>query len=1282
MLRNRAVAFLLSCLASPLALALGLGPLEATSALNEPFKGRIEVLGAKPEDFDTLTVGLAGDEAFARAGIERAGALFQLRFQVSDATDGKDYIAVTSRDPIREPFLNFLLEMNWANGRMLREYTVLLDPPTYDPNRRLAATPAPAAPAAARPAVAPRAATPAYTPRPAAAPSPAPSTGAGAGAGQDIEVAPGDTLWSIARSARPDPGVSVQQMMLALLRANPEAFVNDNVNQLRRGAVLRVPDAASIAGISNAEAIAEIRRQHQVWSEYRGHVAAAPAAQPMGAPAESGAEPSTPAAASDADARLELVAPGDKPAETEPTKPGAAADEGAAAGGNAKLLADEQSDTSARQAGDLNERLAEAEEIINILQRQVNIKDQELAALQARLAELGVKPADIPQPQTETGAEPATVPATEGAATPEPATTEPATAEAAPETPATAEAEPEIDVDAPTPPAAEPATPAPPAATAEEPEVEVEAPAAGFPANLVPKDIADLVPGGALGVIALVVLILLALIGSIARAVFKTRAAPSEPVATPVSTTPVAPAPSDDTTTLLGGAAAATAGADTVDEFSKTLTSFDPMATSPSLPAFDPQATVEASAAEATVQQAAVPESDPLEEVNVYLAYERFDQAEELVKRVIAQNPDRHEFKLRLLEVYYSSNDRAAYEAAARELYDAVGESDPLWASAVAMWSEMSPDRALFEEGGNLEITAAPAAAKAFVDITGDSDVDLTEATITHAPGGHEAGLDFDLGAVPDQAGGDDVIDLTGGDALGADDDVLDLTRAGDADDLGAVLDLTEQAPAEAQFDIAASGIFDLTEGEGGGNELLDVTGGDLDTGLPAPLDLAAGGDMLDITGGDADGGDLLDITGGGHGSDDLLDITGGGHGGDDLLDISGGGQVGDDLLDLGLGDLEPLSRTTGGSDLLDVTKTGDVSTVDDNDLLNVTSSGPQAPALDEDELDLDLGGLDAELAPPATVEDEDALAFDISDTVAPALGAPRDHVPAGGVADEMLDLTGGGLGAADEDALEFDIGGLDIEDHPTVEMEVPKAQAPGLDLDLGLGDDEPGELDFDIGAASDDDLSGAFDISESEDAAGGLEITMGSTQPFDGELSLKGDALDALALDEDAVGEPPALDFGLTTEMGSLAMVDENLAGEETVDMSSMGLARNSLLLDAENDGLDDLTIDLEGALDGGIETVEMNGAHIDTMALDALDIESDDHPDLGASQTIVMPVDHTVERQSAADEADTKLNLAKAYIELGDAEGARSILDEVVVEGTPAQQAEARGLLGQLKR
>ena len=293
MLRNRAVAFLLCCLASRLVFALGLGPLEATSALNEPFKGRIEVLGAKAEDFDTLTVALAGEDQFRRAGIDRVPALFNLRFSVADTTDGKDYISITSREPIREPFLNFLLEMNWGNGRLLREYTVLLDPPLYDPNRRqAAASPVSRAPApvSSRPAMTP----PMSAPMPRAADASA-APAARSASGEIGPVGAGDTLWSLASAYRPDDSVSIQQMMLAILRQNPDAFRDGNVNMLRRGAVLHVPDDAAIHSISARDAAAEIRHQHQLWQEYRQQVAAAPAAQPLGTPPRAAA-PATAAA--------------------------------------------------------------------------------------------------------------------------------------------------------------------------------------------------------------------------------------------------------------------------------------------------------------------------------------------------------------------------------------------------------------------------------------------------------------------------------------------------------------------------------------------------------------------------------------------------------------------------------------------------------------------------------------------------------------------------------------------------------------------------------------------------------------------------------------------------------------------------------------------------------------------------------------------------------------------------------------------------------------------------
>lgn len=1196
MLRNRAVAFLLCCLASRVAFALGLGPLEATSALNEPFKGRIEVLSAKAEDFDALTVALAGEEQFRRAGIERAAALFQLRFSVADTLDGKDYIAVTSKDPIREPFLNFLLEMNWANGRLLREYTVLLDPPLYDPNRRMApATVATSAPRAAastsRPSAAPQA-RPAAAASSVGAPRAAASPASGAApraAGEIGPVSAGDTLWSLARNVRTDDSVSIQQVMLAILRQNPEAFKQGNVNMLRRGAVLHMPDDATMRSISAKEAAAEVRHQHQLWEEYRHHVSAAPAAQPLGTPAaaaepapassEAAPESTTPTS----NARLELLAPGGSAAGAASGKSGTSGADGAATG-DAKLVRDEALDSTKQQAGDLKDRLSEAEEIINILQRQVNIKDQELAALQARLAELGVKQGDLGEPAeaglSSTGAQPADSASGAAAAS--------ATQEVVPETPleAGAESEPEIDIDTGK---TAPAEPAP--VVDKEPEIEVAAPqdaSPGFPASLVPPAIADKVPGGALGVIGL----LLALLGIgavIIRTVLKSGGEAAQPVAVPLRTSTPSIGSEDITQ-------ASTLAAAADDDRTETPTNFDPLATTPSLPAFDPNATVVDVAPDATVQQGA-PESDPLEEVNVYLAYERFDQAEELVKRVIAQYPGRHEYKLRLLEVYYSSNDRVSYENAARELYDAVGANDPLWESALAMWAEMSPDRALFAEGGALAATLLPASASAFVDITGS---DATEATLTHAPGGQDRAVDFDLvGEATDTgSGANDILDLTAEDG-GVDNEVIDLTSTAElaeTGEMGSVLDLTA-GKDDAPFEIGASGVFDLTEGVGEGNELLDITGG----------------------------GDTSDS---------------------DFLDLSG-----------------------GGSDLLDVTKTGDVSMVDDLDLLNVTAPGtssnvqPAETALDSGELDFDLDADTEASAATAT------SAFDISDTVAPVFH--QDDIDE----DDILDITGGNLAVgAGADELEFDIGGLDIEDHPTVEMELPAvAKATGLDLDLSAGGGAS-ELDFDI-AAGGDELSKAFDISESEGDEGDLEITMGSNQPFEGELSLQGEELDAIALDGlDALSLDGDLDFELdgTTEIDSIA-------GDETVDMASATALRGaSLSLNSGDDdtSLDDLTIELDEA-----HSKEGDGDHLDTLALDALYIESDDHLDLGASQTIVMPVDHTIERQSAADEADTKLNLAKAYIELGDADGARSILGEVAVEGTPAQQTEARTLLSRLK-
>ena len=412
MLRNLAAALALTLL-SQTAMGLGLGTLKQSSGLNEPFNARIGILSATAEDLDTILVRLADGEQFERAGIDRGGVLLQLRFKVVEAGSGEDYIQISSREPIREPFLNFLLELNWAKGRMVREYTVLLDPPLYDPVRRQAATtqattaPAPTPPPPITEPVMqkpePLPAEPAAPvviteplEEPADVPAPAPISQY-----EDNSllnpVQANDTLWSIASANVPDGSVSVQQMMLALLRANPEAFGENNINILKRGAILRLPDSDEIASVSRSDAIAEVQRQHQLWNNYRDvaiedvpevaqelpvvEESPAPMVDEPQVAEESTVEPE-PMADEDSvmeetpveepSGRLELVAP-----DSDDDEIGA----GAGADGMSDVtLAQEELDAQVQENTELQARIAEANEIIDLMSRQVDIKDDELAA--------------------------------------------------------------------------------------------------------------------------------------------------------------------------------------------------------------------------------------------------------------------------------------------------------------------------------------------------------------------------------------------------------------------------------------------------------------------------------------------------------------------------------------------------------------------------------------------------------------------------------------------------------------------------------------------------------------------------------------------------------------------------------------------------------------------------------------------------------------------------------------------------------------------------------------
>jgi pilus assembly protein FimV len=240
---------------------LGLGEIEVNSALNQKLNADIEILSATPEDTETLIVKLASRKEFQRAGLDRPYELNDLRFK-SVVIDGAPHIIVTSSSPIREPFLNFLLEVDWPKGHLLREYTVLLDPPVFmTQSASSAAAPVTQASATADntgfrpsssgtgnvvPVFAPGVSASSVSPRPAAqSPSdsmaqapvnpafiPAPMVQQQTSINQppgSYRIQSGDTAWSLADAMRPDRSITVEQMMIAMLRANPESCLGVNI---------------------------------------------------------------------------------------------------------------------------------------------------------------------------------------------------------------------------------------------------------------------------------------------------------------------------------------------------------------------------------------------------------------------------------------------------------------------------------------------------------------------------------------------------------------------------------------------------------------------------------------------------------------------------------------------------------------------------------------------------------------------------------------------------------------------------------------------------------------------------------------------------------------------------------------------------------------------------------------------------------------------------------------------------------------------------------------------
>ena len=356
---------LIACLAlSGVACAVGMGGINVTSSLGEPLKAEIELVAVGKAEKSSLSAHLASPDIFKGAGMDYPNNLPALKFQIETRANGEPYLRMTSAQPINEPFVSLLVELSWSSGRLLREYTFLLDPPGFKSEQPIAAEVAPVAPSvpATPSVVAPpiRATAPmdekvfaeVVTPAPGRKPAANGNTASGA-----IKVKRGDTLIGIARLTKPS-GVSLERMLVALYRANADAFDGDNMNRLKTGKILQMPQSHDLDKLAQGDAVKEIHVQVADWHAYRQKLASASSAVAEHAPKQQSSGKISTTVADKAPAAKESAkevvrlskgeAPGDK----------------AAAAGNTKALQDkvhameEEAIAKSKALKESNERVA------------------------------------------------------------------------------------------------------------------------------------------------------------------------------------------------------------------------------------------------------------------------------------------------------------------------------------------------------------------------------------------------------------------------------------------------------------------------------------------------------------------------------------------------------------------------------------------------------------------------------------------------------------------------------------------------------------------------------------------------------------------------------------------------------------------------------------------------------------------------------------------------------------------------------------------------------------
>ncbi len=791
--------------------ALGLGSLKVNSALNEPLNAEIDLASATKKELKSLNVGLAGLREFHEAGVNRAAFLTDINFTIAKRLDGRPFLQLTSEQPIREPFLHFLVQVEWAGGRIVREFTALIDPPYMlagrtptvsapasapspepvpTPQAAPAPTPAPAAaeplmetpPATAviepaPPVVEP---TPAPEPMMAAAPPPQPTEPLGPSTTGEVSISPetgwpeptttgevsispetgwaeptstetaaadagvpvegagpalmpsttmmspagapswatmaqyevkrGDTLWSIAQRVRLDDSLTIEQVIMALYQANRDAFFRNNVNNVWAGEVLIVPERDEVLVLSRQDARSVFLAQYNEWQEYKIQLAeqkqlkiAESSEASAAAPAVTSEIPAvemtptvdqpkeqTEVAAKEPE--QETPAPAKEVIEEQPKQESTPAAQAAVPAPRAApprdllkivraaiddadkgKLAEGESDRSQAERVALAERattLDEALESKQMEQRELGERIDTVGSQlerQKRLMELENGTLAKTQEATSTSQ-------TQETSKPQPTTPpKPAEQVAAAEKPTTTET---AAAETTSPPAAKPAEPEQPRARRRiKRDAARPAPRQPRPRRIVPKP-----PPEEKGIVAqiqeavgdyykeLAALVVVVLLGFIGLTYMRRRRQAAAEFEESILTD--SDAITDSATTDSGTPATTSAGSTSfLSDFSQ-----------------------------GGMGNISTDEVDPLAETEVYLAYGRDEQAEEILKDAVAKDPSRHELKVKLLEIYSQRNDVPAFETLAEELYAAQeGRGGELWNRVAEMGRKLNPDNPMFQ---------------------------------------------------------------------------------------------------------------------------------------------------------------------------------------------------------------------------------------------------------------------------------------------------------------------------------------------------------------------------------------------------------------------------------------------------------------------------------------------------------------------------------------------------------------------------------------------------------